>query len=253
MRLASAPVCLRLAVVRLFGVILLCLCFCFHSFVIVPIDRVQSPVQSSPVTRFAELQINMAAHGFPCDLAKALFPLTSAILPSSQTSWQTLRHAPKSAEDCTHFFFSHVIHRSIERSSVSQSVRKIKVPLSKASRVSRTPLKPVFILPSCPTSLGLAAHGKLLLTVSCLLFSSQLHELFMRHNKLLHGDRPAQHSQHFYLSPKAARFSQTLSTRHATARSQTQADIVPDKTTALGLLFPPGSIGLCLTNFTSSA
>ena len=63
-----------------------------------------------------------AAHGFPCDLAKALFPLTSAILPSSQTSWQTLRHAPKSAEDCTHFFFSRVIHRSIDRAFVRQSV-----------------------------------------------------------------------------------------------------------------------------------
>lgn len=186
----------------------------------------------------------MAAHGFPCDLAKALFPLTSAILPSSQTSWQTLRHAPKSAEDCTHFFFSRVIHRSIDRSSVrpsvSQSVRTIKVPLSKASRVSRTPLKPVFILPvRLPLALlsltHAAAHGKLLLTVSYSLFSCQLHELFMRHNKLLDGDRPAQHSQHFYLTPKAARFSQTLSTPHATARSQTQADIVPDQRTALGL------------------
>ena len=115
-----------------------------------------------------------AAHGFPCDLAKALFPLTSAILPSSQTSWQTLRHAPKSAEDCTHFFFSRVIHRSIERSSVSQSVsqsvRTLKVPLSKASRVSRTPLKPVFILPvRLPLVTHAAAHGKLLLTVSSLL------------------------------------------------------------------------------------
>jgi len=116
----------------------------------------------------------MAAHGFPCDLAKALFPLTSAILPSSQTSWQTLRHAPKSAEDITHFFFWRVIHRSIEPSYVSQSVRTIKVPLSKVSRVSRTPLKPVFILPvRLPLALlsltHAAAHGKLLLTVSSLI------------------------------------------------------------------------------------
>ena len=180
-----------------------------------------------------------AAHGFPCDLAKALFPLTSAILPSSQTSWQTLRHAPKSAEDCTQlllFACNPSIDRSSVRPSVSQSVRTLKVPLSKASRVSRTPLKPVFILPvRLPLVTHAAAHGKLLLTVSSLPFSSQPHELFMRHNKLLDGDRPAQHSQHFYLTPKAARFSQTLSTRHATARSQTQADIVPDRRTALGL------------------
>lgn len=179
-----------------------------------------------------------AAHGFPCDLAKALFPLTSAILPSSQTSWQTLRHAPKSAEDCTHFFFSRVIHRSIERSSVSQSVSSHAQSSTFQGQPSFQNSAQTSLHPSCPTSLGLAfTHSRSGSRQASpySLFSSRLHELFMRHNKLLDGDRPAQHSQHFYLTPKAARFSQTLSTRHATARSQTQADIVPDRRTALGL------------------